>query len=156
MRAWWGVVAAVVLIGLGYVGDRLVGAAFVEAARTFSMQVAVAAEGVTRVIAVVLMVGLGWLVMAGPRGRLPGAVMLVGGGYFVLVPLNFVLFGDTGVVLPFVTEAYAYATRLMLWAGTLVAVLGLVELAWPISRSAPAQQPRREVAPDTAEVSIQP
>lgn len=156
MRAWWGVVAAVVLIGLGYVGDRLVGAAFIEAARTFSMQGAVAAEGVTRVIAVVLMVGLGWLVMAGPRGRLPGAVMLVVGGYFVLVPLSFVLSADTGLVLPFVTEAYAHATRLMLWAGALVAVLGVVELAWPTSRPAPAGQPSREVAPDGAEISVQP
>jgi hypothetical protein len=157
MRAWWGVLAAVVLIALGYAGDQLVGAAFEQARRTFSSQWAVVLDGLTRVLAVVLMIGLGWLVLSGPRDRLAGLVMLIAGGYFALVPaFSFALLTNTGVPLPpFATEAYQYPTSLLLWTGAVVMVLGLVELLWPTDRSATAMEMRRE-PPVTGEVSSQP
>ena len=157
MGAWRGVLVAVVLIALGYAGDLLVGAAFDEARRTFSSQWAVVLDGLTRVLAVVLMIGLGWLVFSGPRDRIAGRVMLIAGGYFALVPaISFALLTNTGIPLPpFAIEAYRYPTSLLLWMGAVVMVLGLVELLWPTDRSASATEMRREQAL-TGEVSTHP
>lgn len=140
MRAWLGALAGVALIALAYAGDQVVGAAFEEGRRTFTNEWAVALDGVTRVLAVILMAGLGWLVFRGPRERLPGLVMLVVGGYFALVPpLSFALLANTGIRLPpFTIEAYQYPTNLVLWTGAVVMVLGMVELLWPTARSAHA------------------
>lgn len=120
MRAWWALIAGVALIALGYLGDQVVGAAFEEARATFSSQWAIALDGVARVVAVALMVGLGWLVFTASRHRAVGAVMVVVGGYFALVPaLSFALLTNTGISLPpFALEAYKYPTNLLLWTST--------------------------------------
>ena len=119
-------------MALGYLGDRLVGAAFEEARRTFSSQWAFALDGVTRLVAVALMVGLAWLVFSGPRQRTVGAPMLLVGGYVALVPISFALLTNTGISPPpFAFEAYQYPTDLLPWTSAAVAVLGLVELLWP-------------------------
>lgn len=155
MRAWSGVLVAVVLIVFGYLGDQLVGAALEEARRTFSTQWAVLLDGLTRVLAVVLMIGLGWLVFSGPRDRLAGLVMLIAGGYFALVPaFSFALLVNTGIALPpFAIEAYQ-PTGLLPWSGAVVMVLGLVALLWPTDRLPTAMDVRRE-PPVTSEVSSQ-
>ena len=156
MRAWWGVLVAVVLIALGYAGDLLVGAAFEEARRDFSSQWSVVLDGLARVVAVILMIGLGWLVFSGPRDRLAGLVMLVVGGYFALVPaFSFALLSNTGIPLPpFAIEAHQSPTSFLLWTGTVVMVLGLVEVLWPTNRSATALDVRR-ASPVTGDVSSQ-
>lgn len=157
MRRWWGVLAAIGLIALGYVGDQVVGAAFEDARRTFSNQFAMALDGVARVLAVILMIGLGWLVFSGSRDRLAGLVMLVVGGYFALAPpLSFALLTNTGISLPpFVFEAYQYPTNLLLWTGAVVMVLGLVQLVWPTALSTTAgTMPERSA--NREQVSSQP
>ena len=100
MRAWWALTAGIALMALGYLGDRLVGAAFEEARRTFSSQSALALDSVTRLVAVALMVGLG-LARLGPRQRTVGALMVVVGGYFALLPaLSIALRANAGINLP--------------------------------------------------------
>lgn len=133
MRAWWPLIAGMALMALGYLGDRVVGAAFDEAISTVSNQWMIALEGVTRVVAVALMVGLGWLVFSGPRRRAVGALMVVVGGYFALVPaLSFALLTNTGNSLPpFALEAYQASTSLLRWTSATMMVLGLLELLWP-------------------------
>lgn len=130
MRAWWVVLAGAGLIALAYLADQTVGAAFDEARRRFGTGPVMALDAVTRLIAVGFMIGLGWLVMRGPRARVPGAVMLVAGGYFALVPgLVFALVANTPYseppfIPPFALEVYRYSSHLTLWAGAVVMVLG--------------------------------
>jgi hypothetical protein len=133
VRAWWTVLAGVVLIALAYLGDRTVGAAFEEARRRFDIGSVLMLDAVARLIAVGLMVVLGWFVLRRPRARLPGVVMLVVGAYFALVPgLSFAFLAEFGISSPlFAMEAYQYPTDLTLWSGAVVMVLGLVQLFWP-------------------------
>lgn len=155
MRAWWGALAGIGLIAVAYLGDQTVGAAFDEARRRFDAYSVLTLDVGARLIAVGLMVGLGWLVLRGARARLPGAVMLVLGGYFALVPgLSFAFLVNTGISLPpFAWEAYQYPTGLTLWAGAVVMVLGLVELIWPAPEPDPVSQ---QSGRNTAPVSQQP
>jgi hypothetical protein len=155
MRAWSGALAGIGLIAVAYLGDQTVGAAVDEARRTFDASWMLTLEVVARLIAVGLMVGLGWLVLRGARARLPGAVMLVVGGYFALVPgLSFAFLANAGISLPpFAWEAYQYWTSLTLWAGAVVMVLGLVELIWPTPEPEPVSQ---QSGTNTAPVSQQP
>jgi nucleoside recognition membrane protein YjiH len=158
MRAWWALAAGLALIVFGYLGDRVVGAAFEEARRTFSSQWAIALDGVTRLVAVALMVGLGWLVFSGPRQRVVGSLMVVVGGYFALVPaFSFALLANTGISLPpFALEAYQYPANLLLWTSAAVAVLGLVELFWPTPSHSTEESGRAGARPDGAEVASRP
>ena len=121
-----------------------VGAAFEEGRQTFSSQWAFALDGVTRLVAVALMVGLGWIVFRGPRQRTVGALMLVIGGYFALIPSrpSFAVLTNTEISLPpLAFEAYQYP-YLLLWTSAAVAVLGLVELFWPTpSQAHPRERP---------------
>ncbi len=155
IRAWWAALAGIGLIAVAYLGDQTVGAAFDAARRTFDAGSALTLDVVARLIAVGLMVGLGWLVLRGARARLPGAVMLVVGGYFALVPgLSFAFLVNTEISLPpFAWEAYQYPTNLTLWAGAVVMVLGLVELIWPTPEPDPVSQ---QSGTNTAPVSQQP
>ena len=156
MRAWWALTAGVALMALGYLGDRLVGAAFEEARATFSSQWAFALDGVSRLVAVALMVGLGWIVFSGPRQRTVGALMLVIGGYFALVPISFAVLTNTGISPPpLAFEAYQYP-YLLLWTSAAVAVLGLVELFWPTPSHSIDESGHPEVRADEAGVSTQP
>jgi hypothetical protein len=150
MRAWWALTAGVALMALGYLGDRFVGAAFEEGRQTFSSQWAFALDGVTRLVAVALMVGLGWIVFRGPRQRTVGALMLVIGGYFALIPVSFAVLTNTEISLPpLAFEAYQYP-YLLLWTSAAVAVLGLVELFWPTPSQSIDGSGRPDVRSDEA------
>jgi hypothetical protein len=156
MRAWWALTAGVALMALGYLGDRLVGAAFEEGRQTFSSQWAFALDGVTRLVAVALMVGLGWIVFRGPRQRTVGALMLVIGGYFALIPVSFAVLTNTEISLPpLAFEAYQYP-YLLLWTSAAVAVLGLVELFWPAPSQPIDESGRPEVRADEGGVPTRP
>ena len=153
MRAWWPVFAAIALIALGFVGELMVEAAIEEGQRSFSPQVPVMLEAVVRIIGVALMLGMGWLVLSGPRHRLPGLVMVLIGAYLSVVPALSLVSGIT--MPPLTLEAYQYPLGLLLWIGGAVMVMGLVALIGP-SRpdSSIVQQPRRSV--DEVEVLPQP
>ncbi len=155
MRAWWGALAGIGLIAVAYLGDQTVGAAVDEARRGADGYWTLTLDAVARLIAVGLMVGLGWLVLRGARARLPGAVMVVVGGYFASVSaLSFAFLTNTGIILPpFAWEAYQYPTSLTLWAGAVVMVLALVELIWPTPEPDSVSQ---QSGTNTAPVSQQP
>ena len=126
MRAWVTLIASIGMVVVAYAADRVIvvawqnAGAFPETART-----AVGMNVIVGAAVVALMVGLGWLVLRGPRDRGVGLAMLAIGLYASLVlPLGIVM----RVAFPFALDAFELPSHLLRLAGTVVAVLGLVQI----------------------------
>lgn len=143
MRGGWILIASAFVIGVAFLLDRVLAEAIREGARTFQTFNAFAWVGIARFAVVAVLIGLGWLVMRGPRSRPVGAAMLVIGLYLGLAQIYPTLLSDTGIsAFPLTIEALE-GGDMAIWASATVAILGLVNLLWPSPTVAPA-------APDEA------
>jgi drug/metabolite transporter (DMT)-like permease len=132
-------VASVAVIAIAYLTDMWLADAFREGIQNFEASRPAAYGGVARLLLVALLVGLGWLVLRGPRGRLTGASMVIIGLYLALGPIYPAILVNTGVPLPPLTLE-AFPVDLSGWASAAVAVLGVVMVVWP-SDGHPAASP---------------
>ena len=133
MRAWWGFALSVLMIGVAYVADGIVGRMIQEGRATFSSLEAIAVEAIVRVVIVASMVALAWLVFRGPRSRLVGLAMAIIGFAVALVPsLSLVFSAKTEIALPSILfEIAGGPTDFVLWAAAAVLVLGVAEIVSP-------------------------
>ena len=132
-------VASVAVIAVAYLADLWLADALREGLRNFEASRPAAYGGVARLLLVALLVGLGWLVLRGPRGRLSGASMVIIGLYLALGPIYPAILANTGIPLPPLTLE-AFLVDLSGWASAAVAVLGVVMVVWPSDRR-PADSP---------------
>lgn len=126
-------VASVAVIAIAYLTDMWLADAFREGFQNFEASRPAAYGGVARLLLVALLVGLGWLVLRGPRGRLTGASMVIIGLYLALGPIYPAILVNTDVPLPPLTLE-AFPVDLSGWASAAVAVLGVVMVVWPSDR----------------------
>lgn len=130
MRGWWPVVGGLVLLAAAWSLDRSLVTARMEAGmRPDQFEVFLGADLAARTLFAIIAVGVGWLSLGRPATRGAGVAMLAVGLYFALVEtLNFGFFPGV-LLLPFAIDASE--SHLLRWAGTVVALLGLVVAARP-------------------------
>jgi hypothetical protein len=122
------VAASVALLLLAYVTDGLLAGALRELRLNHSGSARfLAVDAAARLLGAACLLGLGWLVVIGPRQRAAGAVLLVIGTY---VAVGLVLWA-VGAASIAVFAGAKYPTDLTMWMGSGIAILGLVELVWP-------------------------
>lgn len=122
-------VASVAVIAVAYLTDMWLADAFREGFQNFEASRPAAYGGVARFLLVALLVGLGRLVLRGPRGRLTGASIVIIGLYLALGPIYPAILVSTDVPLPPLTLE-AFPVDLSGWANAVVAVLGVVMVVW--------------------------
>jgi hypothetical protein len=135
-----GLLAAIALLALAFVADLVVEEVIRWGAANFRSAEALAVVTVVRVGLAALIVGLAWLVFAGPRSRLAGLVMALAGGYVALIPVVLWLSFDQVSRLPF-AFVHSLGISAFAWTGAVVAVLGVIELARPTAGGAASGAP---------------
>jgi hypothetical protein len=131
MRGMWLLVGAIVLIAAAWLGDRLVESLVRQGAGQFDMTPALTVSVLSTPATMAGVLGLGWLALRGPRGRLAGAVMLIIGAWIALLPLLVWLNIPQAIGLTAFIGLVSPRGDLIVWASAGVAVIGALCLARP-------------------------
>jgi hypothetical protein len=131
VRGVWLLIGAILLIAAAFLGDQLVDSLLRQGAAQFDMTPALIVSVLGTFATMAGVLGLGWLAIRGPRGRLAGGAMLLIGAYIALLPLLVVWNIPQTIGLPVLLELVTPRSGLIIWASAGVAVIGALCVARP-------------------------
>jgi hypothetical protein len=139
MRTARPLIASVAVLLTAYVGDLAIGRELRHTVTAFGANAALFGIATAHLLAVVLVLLVARLVLAGPRDRLIGGVMLVIGLFFTYWPSLWT--AGMPVAPGILRDVYSVPTELLAWTGAGVAMLGAATVAWPTRQPGPEEDP---------------